>query len=52
MGFGAGLKELDGRANVLRAVLGRNEELYFEESLFTTDVQHQGEMRGFLTSCK
>jgi uncharacterized protein (DUF111 family) len=52
VGFGAGLKELDGRANVLRAVLGRNEELYFEESLFTTDVQHQGEMRGFLTSCK
>ncbi len=52
VGFGAGLKELDGRANVLRAVLGRNEELYFEESLFTADVQHQGEPKGFLTSCE
>ena len=52
VGFGAGLKELDGRANVLRAVLGRNEELYFEESLFTSEIQHQNEPRGFLTSCE
>lgn len=52
VGFGAGLKELDERANVLRAILGRNEELYFEESLSAGQIDHQQSPRGFLTSCE
>ncbi len=52
VGFGAGTKDLDTRANVLRAILGRNESRFFEESVCVIDTQIPWYAGGFLSSCE
>lgn len=52
IGFGAGAKDLDSRANVLRVVLGRNDSRFFSESICVIDSDRRSYSDGFLTSCE
>lgn len=51
-GFGAGKKDLDSRANVLRVIMGRNEPVFYEENVCILDTDNAYSGGGFLTSCK
>lgn len=52
VGFGAGAKDLDSRANVLRVVMGRNEHRFFEESVCVIDTESAYYAGGFLAHLK
>ncbi|MBR5156383.1 MAG: LarC family nickel insertion protein [Clostridia bacterium] len=51
-GFGAGKKDLDSRANILRVIMGRNEPVFYEESMCLIDTDSTYSKPGFLNSCK
>ncbi len=51
-GFGAGKKDLDSRANILRIIMGRNEPVFFEESMCLINADSTFSKPGFLNSCK